>query len=176
MAVVPDAPLDARWYALRHIGLPAEGTTLVGVSIADGGVVGRFFGVPVPELYEIVAQEDGRVTLSFTHNVVPDAEQAASDVARVAQGSIVCETVFLGEPGLLGHRITLECDPVLDWSVAVEIDVVGLMSEQGLPLPPVHLTHTFGEVDTDGYAVLNPESSLVPPPVPAALCAGVDCE
>lgn len=172
--ITPDASLEPRWYAVRwmpHAELP-EARVVGGIPLSDGSIVWRLFGVAVPTVERIIAVPSG-VRIEFSTNVRPVRGRSPSSVARATQSEIVCEPVFGGE-AIIESSIMLGCTPMNpDWMQEVQVRVEGLESSGGIPVPDLSLALVFGPGDEQVY---EPPTVLAPPPVPAAMCAGVDCE
>ncbi|MCZ7681618.1 MAG: hypothetical protein M5U28_23605 [Sandaracinaceae bacterium] len=110
--------------------------------------------------------------VELSENVRPVSGRTPYDVATVEQPGARCEASFGGEP-IIESSIVVVCTPQLDWQAPVRVRVDGLESAEGVPVDPLDVVLQF---EADEEPVFEPATSVVPPPVPTAYCAGVQCE
>jgi hypothetical protein len=173
--VSPDSQLGKRWYALRWTPPPYPPPDRIdgGVRIIGGDRLWRFFGQSVPEL-DSIHVEGGELVVYFTENLqLRDAAVVPDESAWITQGASRCSQVEpLSHLAAVSHRLRFACTPPFDPQVAVRFQTGdGILGSAGEPLPPIDITVTLGD---QSYIAV--PSSLVPPPVPAELCAGEGCD
>lgn len=172
--LIPSGSLGERWYAIRWQSA-AESTSSIrivgGVPLSDGSIVWRFFAGSIPEVVRIIGVSN-EVHVELSENVRPESGRTPYDVATVEQPGARCEASFGGEP-IIESSIVVVCTPPLDWQAPVRVRVNGLESAEGVPVDPLDVVLQF---EADEEPVFEPATSVVPPPVPTAYCAGVQCE
>lgn len=173
MELRPVAPLGARWYAIRsRAGEPAQ--RFGGIPLSDGSTVDRFEGVPEAFVrgFTIGSRSDGPyIRTVFSVPIQPAPGLEWRDLMTARQRDTVC--VPPNPDGTLG-LVMVNCEGV-DWTQPVTVHVEGAVALYGgAVVPAIDLPLTFGAwTDTAEITIaLLP----VPPRVPAALCAGLDCE
>lgn len=173
----PSAPLEARWYAVRWMAEPRVGERVLGIPLADSSVVLRFHGAFETGVQELrVYGEPGAETLSavFTGTVVIGPSASFPEVLTATQdGRLVCAGLE-DQTGAGTNEVRGSCADA-NWAEPMVVAVEGMLSATtGMASPRIQITHTFGPGPEPRGLTLS--SGAEPPPVPAALCAGVGCE
>jgi hypothetical protein len=195
MAITPETPFEARWYGWRWRATPehevtfdedvpnvpvVNGAYLDATPLSDGSYVGRFYGVAYPELMQLLAYDppDSRLAAWFSMQVFLADGYTLEQAMIVSQGSAVCSPDFGGsEPGRFDRNFAVACDPPLDWSHPLTVEIPGLVSSAGVHVVAPPTEYSFADAPSSGgWRVVDVPRTLIAPPVPAGLCAGVACE
>ncbi|MBZ0122003.1 MAG: hypothetical protein K8H88_33725, partial [Sandaracinaceae bacterium] len=171
----PAMSLEARWYAIRWTPPPLPGGeewSPVGVPIAGGDYVFRFYGVSRPELRLVLVgpREGGgvSVTVEFSEDLQSVPAATAASLVQIAQEGRTCTSLYEERNPVFWFTCVPEASTQLPMRLQVSS---GLVSRGGAPVPPVDVTFDF---EAGGW--YRHPSALVVPRVPAALFAGVECE
>lgn len=144
-----------------------------GIPLSDGSKVWRTYGVPLPEVVQLVARDAGTIWAWFATDVWVEEGFTPDDVIQIDQGTCVPESH--GADYAYGFNyFELACTP-LDWSVPITFEMGHVRSRAGLVMTPVTREVTFSFAPGEMFGVRFP-LSISAPLVPAALCAGVSCE
>lgn len=170
--VRPEAPLDDRWYAVRLAAGTSAGVHTNGIPLVDGTRVWRFHGTYRPELVELTSSPS-ELVLRFGGPVMLAGCSVATDAVVVSQADVVCSWRCPTGPAFVTDHVHLPCSlgPGPFRAQLFEGTIVAATGESAVPLDvtivPGWPRHTI---------VATLESGRMPPPVPAALRCGAECE